>query len=289
MRSVLNMKYAILGLRRLVRSIESHCVTCRKRKASTIQPILSNLAVERLESKQPPFNHTGVDYFGPLYVPVRRSTEKRWGFLFTCITTKAVHLEIVPSLDTSSGRGSLRAVVDQARSGRITARISLVRKRKYLPASRAGMAWLRPFLHTKMLLWNLTRQAHPIMDHGGSWKRLVRSVERVLYDILGSRRVTEEVLGRTLCLVEQALNSRPITPISTDSRELKALTPKHFLLGQHATSFPSLLPGEHFDHKKRYLERSRMLTLFGLVGFANMFHRRISVSSGTLNLTPLLK
>ena len=102
MRSVLNMKYAILGLRRLLRSIENQCVTCRKRKASTIQPIMSDLPVERLGYKQPPFNHTGVDYFGPLYVPVRRSTEKRWGFLFTCLTTRAVHLEIVPSLDTSS-------------------------------------------------------------------------------------------------------------------------------------------------------------------------------------------
>ena len=78
-------------------------------------------------------------------------------------------------------------------------------------------------------------------------------MKRVLYDILGSRRVTEEVLGTKLCLVEQALNSRPITPISTDSRELEASSSNHSLLGQHATSFPSFLPGEHFDHKKRYL------------------------------------
>ena len=61
------------------------------------------------------------------------------------------------------------------------------------------------------------------------------------------------MLGTTLCLVEQALNSRQITPVSTDSRDLEALTTNHFLLGQHATSFTSLLPGEHFDHKKRYV------------------------------------
>ena len=78
-------------------------------------------------------------------------------------------------------------------------------------------------------------------------------MNRVLYDILSSRRATEEVIGTTLCLVEQALNSRPITPVSTDSRELESLTPNHFLLGQHATSFPSLLSGEHFDHKKRFV------------------------------------
>ena len=49
------------------------------------------------------------------------------------------------------------------------------------------------------------------------------------------------------------MHSRPITPVSTDSRELDALIPNHFLLGQRATSFPSLSPGEHFDHKKRYV------------------------------------
>ena len=110
--------------------------------------------------------------------------------------------------------------------------------------------------------WN--SMAPTIFAHKGvTWKfnppgapqheRLVQSVKRVLYDILSSRRVTEAVLGTTLCLVEQALDSRPITSISTDSRELEAFTSNHFLLGQHATRFPSLLPGEHFDHKKRYV------------------------------------
>ena len=171
MRFVLNIIYAILGLRRLLRSIESQCVTCRKRKASTIQPIMSDLPLRRLGYKQPPFNHTGVDYFGPLYVPVCRNTEKRWGFFFTCLTTRAVQLEIVPSLDTSScvmgierfiaGRGTPSTIWSDNGT-------SLVRKRNYLLAPRAAMAWFRPFLHKKMLLGNLTRQAHPIMAAPGS-------------------------------------------------------------------------------------------------------------------------
>ena len=123
----------------------------------------------------------------------------------------------------------------------------------------------------KVVAWKFNPPGAP--HHGGSWESLVRSVKRVLYDILGSRRVTEEVLGTTLCLVEQALISRPISPVSNGSCELEALTPNHFLLGQHATSFPSLLPGEHFNHKKGTCEHSHLLTLFSLVGFANMFPR----------------
>ena len=63
---------------------------------------MSDLPKERLAYQSPPFTNTGVDYFGPLYVTVRRTTEKRWGFLFTCLTTRAVHVEIVTSMDTSS-------------------------------------------------------------------------------------------------------------------------------------------------------------------------------------------
>ena len=70
--------------------------------------------------------------------------------------------------------------------------------------------------------FNTPRAPH----HGGSWKRLVRRVKRVLHDILGSRTVTEKVRGTKLCLVDQALNARPITPVSTDSRDLEALAPQ---------------------------------------------------------------
>ena len=102
MRAVVNLKYVVLNLRWLLRNIENTCVACRKRKAQTVTHIMADLPIERLGYKQPPFSNAGVDYFGPFLVPIRRSTEKRWGFLFTCLTTRAVHIEVVPLLDTSS-------------------------------------------------------------------------------------------------------------------------------------------------------------------------------------------
>ena len=83
-------------------SIAQRCVLCRKRDPNVISPLMADLPKERLGYMQPPFANCGVDYFGPFFVTVRRSTEKRWAFLFTCLTTRAIHLEVVPSLDTSS-------------------------------------------------------------------------------------------------------------------------------------------------------------------------------------------
>ena len=76
--------------------------TCRKRKAKTVTPMMSDLSAERLGYRQPPFSNCGVDYFGPFQVIIRQSLETFWGFLFTCLTTRAVHIELVPSMDTSS-------------------------------------------------------------------------------------------------------------------------------------------------------------------------------------------
>ena len=101
-RAQVNCKYIALGARSVLRSIAQRCVVCRKRDSSVISPLMADLPKERLGYMQPPFANCGVDYFGPFFVTVRRSTEKRWAFLFTCLTTRAIHLEVVPSLDTSS-------------------------------------------------------------------------------------------------------------------------------------------------------------------------------------------
>ena len=80
MRAVVNLKCVLLNLRWLLRNVENNCVACRKRKAQTVIHMMADLPIERLCYNQPPFSNTGVDYFGPFLVPIRRSTEKRWGF-----------------------------------------------------------------------------------------------------------------------------------------------------------------------------------------------------------------
>ena len=64
--------------------------------------MMADLPKERLGYLEPPFSNCGVDYFGSFFVSIRRSSEKRWVFLFTCLTTRAIDLEIISSMDTSA-------------------------------------------------------------------------------------------------------------------------------------------------------------------------------------------
>ena len=102
LRALIQQKFAIVKLRTTLRTIQTRCVTCRKRKAETLTTIMADLPEERLAFASRHFTNTGLDYFGPFHASVKRSSEKRWGFLFTCLTTRAVHFEVVPSTDTSS-------------------------------------------------------------------------------------------------------------------------------------------------------------------------------------------
>ncbi|XP_017490185.1 PREDICTED: uncharacterized protein LOC108378397, partial [Rhagoletis zephyria] len=94
--------YCISGLRALVRATAKRCQQCRNRRAVPHPPPMGDLPPERLATFSRPFANTGVDYFGPLEIVVGRRREKRWGVLFTCLTVRAVHLEIAPSLSTDS-------------------------------------------------------------------------------------------------------------------------------------------------------------------------------------------
>ena len=73
----------------------------------------------------------------------------------------------------------------------------------------------------------------------------------MLYTI-GTRRLTDEVLHTTFYLVENALNSRPLTPVNADPCDLNAITPNDFLLGEYSTGIPSAVGNKQFDHRKRY-------------------------------------
>ena len=74
-----------------------------------------------------------------------------------------------------------------------------------------------------------------------------------MINILGSRRLTDETLSTTMCMVEQVLNARPLTPVSNDANDLEALTPNHFLIGRPNVNLPKCVhAATNVDYRKAY-------------------------------------
>ena len=94
----------LVGATSLIKKILNKCIPCRKVHGKTSTQFMANLPAERLDDTLPPFSNTGTDYFGPISVSRGRGRckEKRYGVIFTCLVSRAIHLEIAYSLDTDS-------------------------------------------------------------------------------------------------------------------------------------------------------------------------------------------
>ena len=61
---------------------------------------MADLPKDRLELSS--FTYSAVDYFGPFFIKEGRRELKQYGVLFTCMSTRAVHIETANSLSTDS-------------------------------------------------------------------------------------------------------------------------------------------------------------------------------------------
>ena len=253
-RNILQQEFWIIGIRNALRQIKARCVKCRHRSANPINPPMADLPRERLDEHVFPFTHTGVDYFGPFEVKFLRRSLKRWCCLFTCLTTRAVHIEIAQSLDTESCLAAVARFI--ARRGCPSTIISdngtnFVGAAKEMKTfiDEWDKAKIESDLAQKKINWKFNPPGAP--HFGGIWERLVRSCKKVMLAILDNRNLTDEVLSTTMCLVEQTLNARPLTAVSDDPEDLTALTPNHFLLGRESASAPFLPSSERYHDLRK--------------------------------------
>ena len=159
--------------------------------------------------------------------------EKCYGVLFTCMTTRAVHLEIAASLTTGSAISTVRRLI--SRRGKPKEIFSdngtdfrgadaELRRALQVDADKLGSE-----LAGRAITWRFNPPATPHM--GGAWERLVRSMKVALRSQLKDSAPKEEVLHTFLCEAEAMVNSRPLTHVAIDADDEEALTPFHFLIG----------------------------------------------------------
>ncbi|XP_062542031.1 uncharacterized protein LOC134210021 [Armigeres subalbatus] len=225
-------RFHVSTLRMLVRKIAKECFLCQIRKAAPVIPRMAPLPMARLRPYERPFSYVGLDYFGPISVRVNRSTVKRWIALFTCLTTRAVHLEVAHSLSTESCKQAVRRFIGrrgapvEIRSDRGTNFVGANNDlRKEMAAMDRQLA--ETFTNTNTR-WVFNPPAAPHM--GGAWERLVRSVKTAMAAIKTTEIPKEEALATFVVEAESVVNSRPLTFIPLENEQQEALTPNHFLL-----------------------------------------------------------
>ena len=200
-------KYWILGATKIIKGIINKCVVCRKYKAKTCDQKMASLPAERVSSCNPPFSHVGMDYFGPIEVKRGRTTMKRYGVIFTCLSIRAVHLEVAHSLSSDSCINTIRRFV--ARRGPVQLIWSdngtnLVGAQRELKEEIAkwNESHIVESLQQRDISWKFNP---PTASHfGGVWERLIRSARKILYSLLKEQmsHLDDESLSTLFCEVE---------------------------------------------------------------------------------------
>ncbi|XP_074027681.1 uncharacterized protein [Leptinotarsa decemlineata] len=180
---------------------------------------MAPLPNSRLTSFVRPFTIVGMGYFGLMNVSVGRRHEKRYGVLFTCMSIRAVHLEMAYSLSTDLAIMAIRRLIgrrgcpkkvfyDNGTNLRRAAN-ELKRALKDLDQNK-----LISNLTTDNIEFNFIPPSAPHM--GGSWERLIRSIKTTLNVILKEKFRRDEVLQTLLIEAESIVNSRPLVHVSLD-------------------------------------------------------------------------
>ncbi|XP_062581170.1 uncharacterized protein LOC134242973 [Saccostrea cucullata] len=191
--------YWIVGLKRKVSSFISKCVMCRKLWGKFSQQKMADLPEDRCKPS-PPFSYVGVDTFGPWMVAFRRTkggsaNQKRWGLLFTCLVTRAIHIEIIEQLTKFIEKGPVQDFLSNCRT-----------------------------------TWKFNPPHAPHM--GGVWERLIGTVKRILNSMLLQRQgrdLTNEELTTLMTEICAIVNNRPLIDVTCDLDSSNLLMPSMLL------------------------------------------------------------
>ncbi|XP_062600292.1 uncharacterized protein LOC134261921 [Saccostrea cucullata] len=250
--------YWIIGEKRQVSSVLEKCVICRKLRGQNEHQKMADLPENRI-TPGPPFTNVGIDTLGPWSFVTRKTrggaaNSKRWAIMFTCLITRAIHLDVVEDLSSSSFVNALkrftaiRGPIKIIRSDCGTNFVGSAKKLK-LDCFNVGDTPVKTYLNDNSIQWifNAPNSSHM----GGAWERMIGVTRRILDSMMLQHcgNLTNDVLVTFLADVCAIINSRPLSAISTDPEDPYPLCPSLIL-----TQKPNVLltPDVSFGSKDIY-------------------------------------
>ena len=208
----------IISANALVRHVIHKCVVCRKLRGKMGFQKMADLPPERC-TQAPPFTYCGVDMFGPMLITERRSILKRYGALFTCFASRAVHIEVTNAIDADSfilslrrfmaRRGAVRSIWSDNGTNFVGTNNEMKKAFKEMDHKK-----IKIFLQEKGADWLEWHHNPPAASHmGGVWERQIRSARRILEGLMRThgQSLNDESLRTLMTEVEMIVNSRPLT------------------------------------------------------------------------------
>ena len=260
--------YWLTGGKRAISGLLHNCVKCRKLRRPTEHQKMADLPTCRL-TPSPPFTYVGVDTFGPWSIVSRRTrggmaNSKRWAIMFSCLNTRAVHIEVVEDMSASSFINALRRFiairgpVKEFFSDRGTNFVGAVTEMG-IDKVNVEDNDVKQFLNHHDMIWRFNA---PHSSHmSGSWERMIGLARRILESMLcGTQytRLTHEVLCTLMAEVTCIINSRPITVVSDDPSSPAVFSP-NVLLTQKVNS--DVEPLRNWSVKDMYKSQWRQVQL----------------------------
>jgi hypothetical protein len=238
----IRQQYWPIAGRNKIKQIIHKCISCFRAKPIIAQQKMGDLQVKRLEPARP-FINSGLDYCGPILIKTHRGrgkqkTIKAYVCLFICLSTKAIHIELVSDLTADTFLDALKRFV--SRRGTVKSIISFIKANKdlidlhqFFQNSEISRK-LVTTLSNENIQWKFIPPRTP--NFGGLWEAGVKSVKFHIKRVVGETVLTYDELYTLLTRIEACLNSRPLVPMSNDPNDLTAITPGHFLIGEALTA-----------------------------------------------------
>ena len=245
-RNYIQQRCHIIGVRESFRNLAFKCFECRRFRAVGLRPIMADLPEVRFQDSSLPavFTNVGLDYLGPFAVMHGDKELKTYICLFTCLVTRAIHLEIAEELSTDNCIRTTRRFISRRGQPRVLMSDNATnflgsRKQLRLKPLQLDHDFIRSNHLNQSIEWRLNPPSAP--HFGGVWERLVQIVKRVLLINLGSAKLTPDVFSTIVTKAECLVISRPLTHVRSDNKDDDSLTPNHFLLGRPFANVPTIL------------------------------------------------
>ena len=260
--------YWIIRGREIVKQVIRRCIVCKKYQGPTLSTSRpAELPPDRV-ANVPPFSNTGIDFAGPLYVKNSDQVTKTYVCLFTCATTRAIHLELTTSLGAAKFLQAFRRFV--GRRG-LPAKLLSDNVKTFKTAGKEVKKLVHAeevcqYFTNKQVLWEYIVEKAPWW--GGFWERLVRSVKTCLKKHMGRSSLTFEELRTILVEIEAILNNRPLTYVYDDENGVSyPLTPSQLIYGRQLTmtaNGQSEIISTYQSLTKKAQHHARLLSKFAL-------------------------